>query len=241
MLTASVGRRNLGVVALSLVVASISLSGAHRTALEEEVVISEPGYWSNEDNVNTFLQLCVDGNQEACDEIVKHDEALAILNNHATIERKESSHAARGKSDFQSMGDRMVPLAQPIPAKTLSQGDLGFYLEGHENVWEDARAARRQGLRLVVPGGRANQLMLERLAITGVPDRCAMDGPNCGPTRPEKDYGADIELPGEGFLGIKYECCPCLGRGAQRIGYDQYDSAGSYNPYTMNLCKSCGC
>lgn len=62
-------------------------------------------------------------------------------------------------------------------------------------------------------------------------------------TRPAIDYGADVDLT-EGWLNLKYECCPCLGRADRntRIGYDQFDSAGSYNPYTMNLCTQCnGC
>ncbi len=31
---------------------------------------------------------------------------------------------------------------------------------------------------------------------------CGPAESNCGPTRPTEDYGADIELPGDLFLGI---------------------------------------
>lgn len=100
---------------------------------------------------------------------------------------------------------------------------------------------QRQGLQLVVPGGRQQQVgILQSLVV----DLCGPNSPYCGPTRPEQDYNADVVLtePDEygGWLNTKYECCPCLGRGSRRIGYDQFEHNGYYNPYTMNLCRTCG-
>ncbi len=91
-----------------------------------------------------------------------------------------------------------------------------------------------------VGGGRQRQRQLSRLVAIEEP-RCSQEKGNCGPTAPPVDYGADVDLT-EGWLNLEYECCPCLGRGVQRIGYDQFNMAGSYNPYTMNLCTQCeGC
>ena len=112
------------------------------------------------------------------------------------------------------------------------------------------------GLRLMVPGGLAQQQGIQGVTQSLMVDLC---NPRlsafCGPLRPEdakiggsygKDYKADVVLtePDEygGWMNVQYECCPCLGKGSRRIGYDQFEHNGYYNPYTMNLCRVCaGC
>lgn len=102
---------------------------------------------------------------------------------------------------------------------------------------------KKMGLRLQVPGGLEQQQGIQSLVV----DLCGPDSPYCGPTRPDVDgFKADVVLtePDEygGWLNTAYECCPCLGRGSKRIGYDQFEHNGYYNPYTMNLCRMCaGC
>ena len=168
-----------------------------------------------------------------------------------------------------STWDRTVPLDAQYEIRELQRGDLGSTLVPAEDVAfmhdkdavvheahpQGARKAfrgqelvsaplpvrwARQGLQLLVPGGREQQQRVQNLVV----DLCGPDGPYCGPTRPAEDHGADVVLtePDEfgGWLNTKYECCPCLGRGKTRIGYDQFDHNGYYNPYTMNLCRPCG-
>jgi len=100
----------------------------------------------------------------------------------------------------------------------------------------------RHGLRMRVPGGLESQQGIQSLVV----NLCGPDSPYCGPTRPSDDHNADVVLtePDEngGWLNTVYECCPCLGRTAtnSRIGYDQFEHNGYYNPYTMNLCRPCG-
>ena len=108
-----------------------------------------------------------------------------------------------------------------------------------QQLWS---ALQRQGLQLLVPGGLKSQQGIQSLVV----DLCGPDSPYCGPTRPSEDHNADAVLtePDEygGWLNTVYECCPCLGRTAtnSRIGYDQFENNGYYNPYTMNLCRPCG-
>jgi hypothetical protein len=104
-----------------------------------------------------------------------------------------------------------------------------------------ANSLQRQGLRLMVPGGLVQQQGIQSLVV----DLCGPDSPYCGPTRPDDVYKADVVLtePDEygGWLNTNSnECCPCLGKGSRRIGYDQFEHNGYYNPYTMNLCRPCG-
>jgi len=118
----------------------------------------------------------------------------------------------------------------------------GPHLKVFEGQQLRLRTLERQGLRMRVPGGLESQRGIQSLVV----DLCGPDSPYCGPTRPSEDNNADVVLtePDEygGWLNTVYECCPCLGRTAtnSRIGYDQFEHNGYYNPYTMNLCRPCG-
>uniref|UniRef100_A0A7S0EI18 Uncharacterized protein n=1 Tax=Hanusia phi TaxID=3032 RepID=A0A7S0EI18_9CRYP len=213
--------------------------------------------WSD-NNVDMFYKACREGNEAACKDLVSSDDALANLNRRASKTRiyvqPQSSEEESSYDKFRKAGDDVVPLAGHYNVKDMSGYDLGATLSPVEVEQKMVATpgstmlramgvgklyASRYPLALLVSQGYRQQRGIQRLAV--VPASCDPDGPNCGPTRPEEDDMADVPLPPRDWLNMQYECCPCLGQGSRRIGYDQFENSGFYNPYTMNLCHNCGC
>jgi hypothetical protein len=98
---------------------------------------------------------------------------------------------------------------------------------------------RAEGLRLL---GGADQAQNQRLIHQQLTDTRPECGPawnpegtpnGCGPTRPARDYGADINLTEEtnwmfDNSGAGIECCPCLGRGVNRWAPTQASCTRAY-------------
>lgn len=139
--------------------------------------------------------------------------------------------------------DENVPLAYPIEQRDLATaGDVGNALVPADSPWASKEAAATMSgypTQLALLRGAAAQ-SLERKPLYSSTDPCRPGSALCGPTRPKEDHGGDIVLT-KGWLGEPdpYPCCPCLGKGVRTINYADYTMAGTYNPYTMELCQLC--